>query len=104
MQISTPSPKRRHRRTPEQWQELVTEFNASELSIGEFCDQRGLVQSTLKKWYKRFLDPVSTAGASFVEVSTSRSAADRPATVADDTPWQVRLALGGGIVLELSRS
>lgn len=91
------------RRTPEQWQSILADQSNSGLSQQNYCLNKNIAFSTFHSWRKRLsgksAEPVSIPD--FVElpsVADSQSLAS-----ALDDGLQVRVELGGGIVLELFR-
>ena len=96
---------RRHRGEQE-WQRLIAEQERSGLSLRAFCEREGLCAQSLRNW-KRRLGAGADSGSSNVVVRGDES---RPAFVEIaalsrplDAGVRVRLELGAGIVLELSR-
>ncbi len=87
------------RRSPEQWQLIIDEQANSTLSQERFCEHKGLSFGTFQTWRKKLAKSAS-AEQDFVELA-------RPATQAHTLPLDqglcVRLELGAGVVLELSR-
>ena len=90
------SKKRRQRRTQEEWQRLIKEFDRGDLSQETFCDQHKLGYSTFKKWKRRF--------------SASSPAADCEPLIELIAPpalsqsWDVELELGSGMTLRIRQS
>ena len=86
------------RRSREQWQELVEQFEQSGLSRREFCDQNGVSYDRLAFWVRRFRNQ-DKGGRLFVEM---------PREIRDDLPlqtaWDTELDFGNGIVLRLRRN
>lgn len=109
-----PNPVRRSRA---EWQSLVEEYEASDLSQYRFCSARGVSRSQLQYWRKRFLEEASADGRDgspadfgFLELPsvaprtsmpTPMPAPALPAAPAGDGDWRVELDLGGGMVLRL---
>ncbi|MBP6816903.1 MAG: hypothetical protein KA169_18585 [Burkholderiaceae bacterium] len=94
---------RRIRRSPEQWQAIVAAQAASGLNLSAYCRTSGLCAVTLAKWRKRLIGELGTPMAanaapppSFIELAHPH----RPL----DAGIKVRIELGAGIVLELSRA
>jgi len=94
---------RRIRRSPEQWQSIVAAQAASGQNVSAYCRASGLCAVTLARWRKRLVGEFGTpmAGSAapppaFIELS----GAARPL----DAGVKVRIELGAGIVLELSRA
>ena len=77
------------RRGPEEWRELVSEFEASGETMRAWCDGRGFSAKTLSNWRSR----LSGGAPAFVAVADSAPAA-----------IEVELDLGGGAVLRLRRA
>ena len=99
---------RKHRGESE-WRRLVAEQERSGLSQRAFCEREGLCVQSLTNWRRRLgvvaapaaLDAVTARGdretaPAFVEIGSVLS---RPL----ESGVRVRLELGAGIVLELSR-
>ncbi len=84
------------RRTPEQWQSFVDAQSGSGLSQEAFCKNNGISFGTFQTWRKRLMS--EAAKPEFVEIP--RSAPNLPL----ESGLTVRLELGAGVVLELSRS
>ena len=107
MNAGAQSGARKHRGESE-WRRLVAEQERSGLSQRAFCDREGLCVQSLGNWRRRLgavagtsPDAVAVRGdrqtaPAFVEIG---SALSRPL----DCGVRVRLELGAGIVLELSR-
>jgi transposase-like protein len=94
----------RQRRSAQTWGELIKQQKASGLSVPAFCRREGLSPWTLYGWRsrlrsgkarrpKRLPAPAQNA-TSFIDLGALRA----PAT----ERWEIRLDLGGGIVLQLA--
>ena len=102
----------RKRRSPEQWQVLFEQYERSGLSQAAFCQQEGLAIATFSKWLARLRSsdvakPVASTPTAFVEVQRSpveQSSLSAPTLPASDSPVMIRLELGAGIVLKVSRA
>ena len=99
----------RIRRSAEQWQSLLEQYERSGLSQAAFCQQEGLAIATFSKWLARSrhselnpTKPAASTPAPFVEVQ--RSPAEQAPLAPPDSPVMIRLDLGAGIVLEVSRA
>ncbi len=99
---------KRRRLGADVWRELLAKFADSGLSVGAFCAQEGVSTSSFQWWRCRF------NGSSRVQPSTNRSAVvptsefvDLGALSAPPTApaerFELRLDLGGGLVLHLVR-
>ena len=98
----------KHRRlSAEVWQGLVAKFAASKMPVRAFCAQEGISRSSLDYWRCRFagvrptpaLDKpqAATAVAEFVNLGTLREQGSQPER------FELRLDLGGGVILHLVR-
>ncbi len=100
------TPRKRHqRRSPDQWRALIEAQARSGLSQAAFCEREGLCAGSFWNWRRRLQDSVAEGAPdsiaqsrppTFVEIGTT----SRPL----EAGWKVRLDLGAGIVLELSRA
>ncbi len=98
MTSSTSQP-RNPRRTADQWQKLIHEFEQGQLTAKQFCQHHQVGPGPLAKWRHRF-GQISRS-ANFVQIPSPPS----PASVSSvsSSTFHVRLDLGSGIVLELSQ-
>lgn len=95
-------PKRRLvRRSAQQWRALIQAQARSGLSIAAFCRAHGVCIGSMDNWRKRLRDEDSRPGA--VEVSPLGFVEIAQPMRTLDAGVKLRLELGGGIVLELSR-
>lgn len=79
------------RRTPEEWERLVQQYEASGMGPGEFCRREGLNENTFRLWRGRVRS--APRGASpFVEVVPVASA---------ESPWAIEVELPSGTKLRL---
>jgi len=87
------------RRTPEQWHVIFEEQSSSGLSQEMFCKSQNISYGTFQTWRKKLNNPSDHHSADFVEV---------PRIDAEQLPLdqslRIRLELGAGIILELSRA
>jgi transposase-like protein len=93
----------RIRRSPEQWQAIVAAQVSSGQNVSTYCRASGLCAVTLAKWRKRLVGelgapmaPNAAPPSSFIELANSV----RPL----DAGVKIRIELGAGVVLELSRA
>ena len=86
------------RRSHDDWRQLMTEYEAGELSQRQVCEHHQLAYSTFCDWRKR-----RSAGA----VRTERTATSVPQRDFPQLPapaqsdWRLELELGQGVVLRL---
>ena len=95
-------------RGEEECRRLVTEYEASGLTMTQFSAERGLARSSLSGWRKRFLDEAPTvadgrsggrqSSGPLIELSGLFDHPDAPDPAAQ---WRVELDMGGGMVLRL---
>ena len=95
----------RQRRNAQTWGELVKRQRASGLSVPAFCRREGINAWTLYGWRSRLRSgqprrpegrpAPAKAASSFIDLGALRA----PTT----ERWEIRLDLGGGIVLHLAR-
>jgi transposase-like protein len=97
--VSSSAVKQYHRRTPSQWQDLMTLYEESGLSLQVFCQQHGIVLSTFYSWRKKLSEQTLIDAPpeqhQFVELT--------PSTVktSANNDWDVELALANGMTLRL---
>jgi len=90
------------RRTPEQWQSIVTDFAASQLSGAAFCKQHHIQYASFCKWRQKLKfssshsEPTPLA-TSFLDLSTLPS-------MDNGNHWHITLKLGNGVELVLSQA
>jgi len=100
---------RRERRSADAWREIVTRQEQSGLSVHDFCQQEGLEPASLYAWRsraRREIDfpqtqvrvsrkpPQRKIGGEFIDLGSLDSKRSR---------FEVRLDLGGGVLLQLVR-
>ena len=86
------------RRTQDDWSQLMTEYEAGELTQRQFCARHQLAYSTFCYWRKRL-----SAGAVRTELAaTSLPLLELPVLpMPEQTKWRLELELGQGVVLRL---
>ena len=109
-QIAPTRPKK-VRRSPEEWQALIKQFNQGQLSRQAFCKQQSLALSTFDLWRRRLkivdAKPPRPSEAMFVELSSSddsRSSAQSGQPLPTSTSWDIELQIGDGVVLRLRQA
>jgi len=93
------------RRTSQQWSELVSQQAASGLSVSAWCAERGVSAASLWNWKRRLGNEAAGArttisageASAFIELGRTGGAVLAPGL-------KLRLELGDGLVLELSRA
>jgi len=92
----------------DKWRELLAKFGGSGLSVRTFCSQEGINPSSFSWWRSRLngssrtLPPArpiaATPAGAFVDLGTLRAP-----SVASGERLELRLDLGGGVILHLVR-
>lgn len=92
----------RGHRSEREREAMVVLFEGSRLSVGQFCRREGLSSSSFNRWRSR-----RTAGRVATQplapTLTTSSFVDLGALSAGRERFELRLDLGGGIVLQLAR-
>lgn len=100
---------RRVNRSAQQWQAIMQAQQTSGLSQESFCRGQGLSTTSFAKWRKRFRDEGSSLAiakvirSEFVELPRAQRAEEPGLQVSAQAGIKLRLDLGAGIVLELTR-
>ena len=96
-------PRQYTRRSREEWQSLIAQWQQSDLSAINFCKHHNISAASFYKWRQRLADvdgnheqTPQTASPSFIDISSLSTAVDHSA-------WQIVLNLGDGLSLTLSR-
>ena len=98
-----PRPRRRVRRSQQQWRELVARFEQSGQERKEFCAEQGLSLGSFTQWQRKLREPVpggsnAAEEAVFIELPGAQAGAAAP-----PGSWELELQLGAGVVLRLKR-
>jgi hypothetical protein len=90
---------KKDRRTPQQWQKLITDWQHSGQSVAEFCKEQHLTLSNFYLWRKRLDTAVpETTLPPWIALSSS------PAMdTVNDNDWQLELSLPGGVILRMKQ-
>ncbi len=98
----------RRRRGAEEWRGLLSRFSASRLSVAAFCRREGVCKATFYRWRRQLgraveRDLSCDLGAGFVDLGTLK-----PARPPEEAPLlagrlELKLDLGGGLILHLVR-
>lgn len=98
---------RKPRRSREQWRRLMLDYEASGQSQQVFCREHGLALSTFARWRGILAghpsavgdEPAGEAQRLFAELTIPA----RERAFDETSPWEIELALGGGVVLRMRR-
>lgn len=97
---------RRVKRSAATWRELFTRQVASGLAVSEFCRREGINAGLFRRW-RAGLGKAGQVGRARLRPARGEGASvpfiDLGALGAVASGWQVRLELGGGLVLSLVR-
>ncbi len=92
--------KKKVRRSKAQWKALLDELASSGMTKSAFCQKHRIAPSNLYRWQK-LLAEESTPG-DFIEITEPLVETEpAPSAAFNDSPWQVELALGAGVVLRV---
>lgn len=100
----------RQRRSESAWREIVARQEQSGLTVTEFCEREGLKAASLYGWRVRLRQEATDKKASPRRSSrapgekTPEEFIDLGAIGAGRSRFEVRLDLGGGVLLQLVRS
>jgi transposase-like protein len=94
----------RTRKTPEQLQRLVAQFNQSTLSSVEFCKTHGLAYSSFYKWCKKYNATESVPGKNLLPSPMAQFIDLQALAAAHNGTWSIVLKLGNGVELLLSQA
>jgi putative transposase len=101
----------RQRRSGSTWREIVTRQEQSGLTVTEFCEQEGLKAASLYGWRVRLRQQQRTGTKTSPTISSKADMQKTPegfidlgAIGASRGRFEVRLDLGGGVLLQLVRS
>ena len=89
---------RNNRRSCEEWERLMAEYEAGDVSQRVFCAQHGLAYSSFGYWRKRLRCALAAEDRpmpALVELPPWPDLAVEP------VPWRIELELGEGIVLRV---
>jgi hypothetical protein len=99
----------RQRRNESTWREIAARQEQSGLTVQEFCEREGLKAASLYGWRVRLREAVGKKVTPQISKSTragkvSEEFIDLGAIGATRGRFEVRLDLGGGVLLQLVRS
>ena len=100
---SVATPARRVRRTRAEWQQIIGEYENANLTQKEFCVENNLGSVSFSKWYHRLRQNQDTGFVALVAPDALPSK-QTPIAMEKTSGFEVRLELGDGLVLHLSRA
>ena len=90
------------RRTPEQWETLVAEHQASQLSAPEFCKQHDIAYASFSKWRTKLKPAIAEPAGK--KTSTPFVELTAPANLETaESQWRIELDLARGVQLRIAR-
>jgi transposase-like protein len=98
---------RRVKRSEATWLELFSRQASSGLTVAQFCDREGINAGLFRRWRLALKEPKPRAeGVSKVKAASALAAPfiDLGGLRSGGSRFEVRLELGGGMVLSLTRS
>lgn len=104
--IQSPTPTRT-RRSPDQWQNLIANFDSASQSLTDYCKQNSIAVSGFYYWKKR-LAPTTQVNSqkktkrssSFIELITPPIAIQHPHDI-NPASWRLEIELGSGMILRV---
>ena len=100
----------RQRRSESAWREIVERQGQSGLTVPEFCEREGIKAASLYGWRSRLREGSQSPPTSLAEPKTPKPGAVPPSGFIDlgslgtsGSRFEVRLELGGGVLLHLVR-
>ena len=106
---STPTRRKRTRRSEAEWLALIREFEQSDMTQSAFCQQHGVATSGLNLWRKRLARDHSLMAANeptpapFVPVDLCADSSEATVDADSDRRWELELTFAPGCTLKLSR-
>jgi putative transposase len=93
------------RRSAQAWREMVGRFGQSGLSEEAFCEGEGINRKLFHRWRcKRSMAPARTSAAKAVSIAKAPAGfVELGALAGGGSRLEVRLDLGGGVLLHLAR-
>lgn len=90
--------RRRIRRSPSEWQQLIDEQAGSGLSQSAFCTARGISVASFRNWKRRLAaeSQAQPESGPWLELGTLGGRAESGG-------WEIELELGDGLCLRLRR-
>ena len=92
---------KRQRRSRDQWQAVLARFGTAGLSVAAFCARESISEASFYRW--RGLLPSSGTGHPVAQTAASFVDLGPVASRHRESRLEVRLELGGGVVLHVVR-
>lgn len=88
------------RRSTEQWQQILQQYEASHLTQTAFCENNSIAPSSFCKW-KKALKGNGVKANPFIELPFGLDTDPRPSRDQAQSHWRIELDLGQGVLLRL---
>ena len=89
------------RKSPEQWEALVSDQQASQLSAPEYCKQNHIAYASFSKWRTKLKNAANTEESKIAVPFVELTAPEK--TVEPTTRWHIELDLAPGVQLRIAR-
>ena len=89
---------RKTMRSKSEWQQIIQNYNESQLTQDEFCQQAGIPKSSFYNWHRRLKSTTPDRTANFINLS------DLTSSDSSRLSWDIELDLGQGVCLRLRGS
>ncbi len=97
---NSPAHNKRPYRSREQWRQLINDFEASNLSVDNYCAQHNLKHTTFYKWRNELQRAHSTPHTPSAFIELTDLARTSPT---NESTWDIELELGSGTFLRIRR-
>lgn len=88
------------RRSAEQWQQILQEYEASHLTQTAFCENNSIAPSSFYKW-KKALKGNGVKASPFIKLPFSLDTDPETSPDQANPQWRIELDLGQGVMLRL---
>ena len=88
---------RQPRRSREEWRQLITQFDQTDLSGTEFCQQQNISYQSFAKWRSTLRSEHTTTLSPFIEITPNPSLS----RTADSSDWAIELVIGHHLILRI---
>ncbi len=89
----------RKRRTRLEWEQILSDYQASGLTQRRFCNERGVAYSSFCYWRKRLSQ--ENGSSPLIEIPMDFNEAEMSGAIRPTPDWRVELDLGQGIVVRI---
>jgi len=94
--MSDKSRTRKTNRSESEWQQIIADYETSQLTQDAFCQQAGIPKSSFYNWHRRLQSTTNdSASKHFINLSNLTT------PDSDQLAWDIELDLGQGVCLRL---